>query len=199
MDDLHKSARWKELVNGDLDEVTKKAIENSDALAHRLADRDLREEQAASLSASPEAQKRVGQIQNLGRILRDHAQDAARSVDSNALWQAIEAQTEAETQGRGAVLGGWKVWGPGAGLLAAAAALALVFIGRGTNPPNGKDPAMATAEPTALPVETTMASLTPTAGSQVESVDFGGQTGTVFEIAGDSGQPLAVVWIDDEE
>ena len=36
-------------------------------------------------------------------------------------------------------------------------------------------------------------------GSEVVEVDFGANTGTVFEVAGQAGQPLAVVWISDEE
>ncbi len=32
-------------------------------------------------------------------------------------------------------------------------------------------------------------------GSSVERVEFGANTGTVFEVEGDEGQPLAVVWI----
>lgn len=37
------------------------------------------------------------------------------------------------------------------------------------------------------------------AGSEVVEVDFGSNTGTVFEVEGSMGQPLAVVWITDEE
>ena len=36
-------------------------------------------------------------------------------------------------------------------------------------------------------------------GSEVEEVDFGTNTGTVFAVEGAAGQPLAVVWINDEE
>jgi hypothetical protein len=39
----------------------------------------------------------------------------------------------------------------------------------------------------------------PPPGSEVVAVEFGRSTGTVFEVEGSSGQPLAVVWIDDLE
>ena len=37
--------------------------------------------------------------------------------------------------------------------------------------------------------------LHPPGGSSVERVEFGANTGTVFEVEGEQGQPLAVVWI----
>jgi hypothetical protein len=33
----------------------------------------------------------------------------------------------------------------------------------------------------------------------VLEVDFGANTGTIFEVEGGAGESLAVVWIDDEE
>lgn len=36
-------------------------------------------------------------------------------------------------------------------------------------------------------------------GSEVVEVDFGGNTGTIFEVEGGAGESLAVVWIDEEE
>ena len=35
-------------------------------------------------------------------------------------------------------------------------------------------------------------------GSEVEEVDFGDNTGTVFAVEGEAGEPIAVVWITDE-
>ena len=35
-------------------------------------------------------------------------------------------------------------------------------------------------------------------GSEVEVVDFGSNTGTVFAVKGEAGEPLAVVWLSDE-
>jgi hypothetical protein len=36
-------------------------------------------------------------------------------------------------------------------------------------------------------------------GSEVVKVDFGSNTGTIFEVEGGAGESLAVVWIDEEE
>ena len=36
-------------------------------------------------------------------------------------------------------------------------------------------------------------------GSEVEEVDFGDNVGTVFEVEGEAGEPIAVVWIMDDE
>jgi len=39
----------------------------------------------------------------------------------------------------------------------------------------------------------------PRQGSEVVEVDFGGNAGTYFAVQGSAGQPLAVVWIEDEK
>jgi hypothetical protein len=63
--------------------------------------------------------------------------------------------------------------------LAAAAAVFLAVMG---------GPSQRTATPTPI-----------ARGTEVLKVDFGPNTGTIFEVEGGAGQPLAVVWIDEEE
>jgi anti-sigma factor RsiW len=68
-----------------------------------------------------------------------------------------------------------RVWAAVATGLAAAAAVALAVLSWPSGPPS------------------------PVRGSEVVKVDFGSNTGTVFEVEGGAGESLAVVWIDEEE
>jgi len=78
------------------------------------------------------------------------------------------------------------VWVPLASAIAAAAAVLLVvFFSQGGSPDGATDAAMRL--------------VIPAPGSEVVGVDFGANTGTVFEVEGGNGTPVAVVWINDDE
>jgi anti-sigma factor RsiW len=78
-----------------------------------------------------------------------------------------------------------------AGALAAAAALVLILRpGPSSAPPQ---------EPSAAGPNVETAALTSAGSSEVEQVDFGAKTGTVFHIALSEGISTHVVWIDDDD
>ncbi len=108
----------------------------------------------------------------------------------------------------------WKIGIPVVAVLAVAAALALAFFPRNAterpaapvvakgpdtaSPPSGAEDqiAMGGRGPRAggkVAIEEAMT------GSEVEQVDFGPNTGTVFAVKGESGEPVAVVWLDDKD
>lgn len=72
-----------------------------------------------------------------------------------------------------------RIWVAVATGLAAAAAVALAVLSR----PSGPSPQ----------------DVSVVRGSEVVEVDFGRNTGTIFEVEGGAGESLAVVWIDEEE
>ncbi|MEM9192371.1 MAG: hypothetical protein AAGF12_24565 [Myxococcota bacterium] len=92
---------------------------------------------------------------------------------------------------------GWKIWIPVAGGLAAAAVVLFAIL-------SGPEPSdeMATntsPNPTAVTVEESgMTIVEAPQGSEVVEVDFGDNAGTVFEVEGEAGEPIAVVWISDD-
>lgn len=98
----------------------------------------------------------------------------------------------------------WRVWGPAAAVAAVAAAF-LLFIWSGEDPSQtaaGTDAAQedqGDATSTEVEIEElAVSTIEPPQGSEVEEVDFGGNTGTVFAVQGEAGEPIAVVWINDE-
>ncbi|MCS6797433.1 MAG: hypothetical protein NZ898_02690 [Myxococcota bacterium] len=89
----------------------------------------------------------------------------------------------------------WKVWIPVAFAAAAAAMLALLWAGA-SRAPGGRHEAQGAVDAQGPP-QTTALHIEPPMGSQVEEVDFGQNAGSVFEVEGDAGEPIAVVWIVD--
>ncbi len=191
-------------------------------MLHRLADGDLsaaeREQLEAMMTEADRA--RVNGIRRVGDLVRLASQEASSKLDSSKLFADIEAgiaaQEEAGFGGAFRVIEGgggaahvedagerssrapsqvrpegWKIVVPVAtGLLAAAVVLLVVLSGqRGVEHKN----AGAQAHPN---VETVIE--TP-AGNEVIDVDLGQNAGTVFAVQGDAGEPLAVIWIEDEE
>ena len=71
-----------------------------------------------------------------------------------------------------------RIWGGVATGFAAAAAIFLAVI--------------------SAPSDPNVTSIDEARGTEVVEVDFGENSGTVFNVEGGAGQPLAVVWIDDE-
>jgi len=150
---------------------------------------------------------RLAALEQLRDLLVLAADDVAAELSADDLYAKIRKGIDAERQGGEhrtltAVEGGgarpvegWKVWLPVAAGLAVAAAVLLFVL----QPGEGVGP---TEEQPELRVEADEPGMTvvePPAGSEVEEVDFGANVGTVFEIEGEAGEPIAVVWINDEE
>lgn len=152
------------------------------------------EEEAAlrrELQSSEEAMAQLRQWEQLSDTLQRTSRDWAGAIDSDALFERIEAEiasleaprprdAAAAAPPRLRVVPGGRerrVWGVAAVGLAAAAA---VFLAVMSGP----------SEQTITPIAR---------GTEVLKVDFGPNTGTIFEVEGGAGQPLAVVWIDEEE
>lgn len=144
-----------------------------------------------SLESSPEGSAQLRDWEQLRDAMQSVSADWAGDIDSDALFAKIEADISApvipiDRPARQPALrtvpGGRerRVWGAAATGFAAAAAIFLAVIAWPEGSPNGGDSAVAR-------------------GSEVLEVDFGPNTGTIFEVEGGAGQSLAVVWIDDEE
>jgi hypothetical protein len=159
-----------------------------------------REAQAVQkqVEQSPEAQRRLRELARLGDLIRLSAAEAARDLDSNALFSRIEAGIREQKQlgfgERLRVLGSeWSEHRRGVlvpmlgAAAAAAAALVIVLV-----PRHAAEPSVG-LKPAAPELAIAM-----THGSRIENVDFGSNTGTVFEID-NQGVAAAVVWIADDE
>lgn len=200
------------------DETTKL----EEQLLHRLADGDIGAAERAGLEAklSDDDRARVDGIHRVGDLVRLAAYDAASGLDSRKLFADIEAGIAAQEEagfgeafrvieggGGGAESSqgdhvprasaapahtrpeGWKIVVPVAtGLLAAAVVLLVVLSG---NRSANEESAARTNPGVETVIETP-------AGNEVLDVDLGQNAGTVFAVQGDAGEPLAVIWIEDE-
>ena len=172
----------------------------------RFYDGELTEGEAAVISRAIEADAtegaRVAQMRRLGEILRSAGEIEADTIDSEALFVRIERGIEAEPNPRFRVIEGAKRrqrTGAVVGMaMAVAAAIALAFLMRQPTPPVAQYPGDDSREMLAEVEDLPHVNIHPPAGSSVERVEFGANTGTVFEVEGDQGQPLAVVWIAEE-
>ncbi len=189
------------------------ATELDDDTLQRFYDGDLSPLEERTVSAlierDPEAQKRLARLERLSEMFTAAADDMASGLDSAALFAGIQADIKREKDvGLGermrVITGEWVEHKRGAvisiGALAAVAAAALCMVvtpgadanTQARNMPRPREESkmrVAEAEPSALPAQP---------GSQIENVDFGRNTGTVFEIENE-GVKTAVVWIADEE
>ncbi len=161
----------------------------------------------ARVESDASAQARLAELEKLSGILRMAADEMGEGLDSNALFAGIQTGIKKDEQAgfggkfqvireewsehrRGAVIGlGF------AGAVAAAALLAVLTPGT----PSSDELARSAAkhEKTRL-AEVTPAEAPRVSGSSVENVDFGENTGTVFEIESE-GVKTAVVWIAEED
>jgi anti-sigma factor RsiW len=177
-------------------------MELDDDTLQRYYDGELPVSQAQAVQKqveqSPAAQRRLQELSRLGDLIRMAAAEAASDLDSDALFSRIETGIgEQKRLGFGEhlrVLGSeWREHRRGVlvpmlgGALAAAAALAIVLVPRQAEElgvgsrPVGPDMGGVVAH-----------------GTRIENVDFGSNTGTVFEIDNE-GVAAAVVWIADDE
>jgi len=153
-----------------------------------------------SLEDSAEGAAQLRAWEQLRMGLKDASAGWGAEIDSDALFARIEAEIGAATDSPEssapakddevpgvqpiplrAVPGRRerRIWAAVATGLAAAAAVTLALLSR----PSGPSPQ----------------DVSVVRGSEVVEVDFGRNTGTIFEVEGGAGESLAVVWIDEEE
>jgi anti-sigma factor RsiW len=169
-----------------------------DDTLQRYYDGDLSPLEARTVQARIEgdasAQARLAQLAKLTELLQANAKELGRSVDSSALFAAIEARVAtAEKLGFGArlrVLSGEWVEHKRTTLVplfaATAVAAATLLVVTRTHPEQ------------VTPLDESALASAESHGTRVENVDFGSNTGTVFEIE-DRGRAVAVVWITEDE
>jgi anti-sigma factor RsiW len=182
-----------------------------DITLQRFLDGDLEADEAAQVSqalAQDDAlAARLEAMTQIGGLVRDTFDQQYASVGgAEALFARISAELDAPGESQAAapkapelrvVKGGGKaaprrtVMLPAFASLAAAAAVLLLFLGphrtRDVGSPATPAGSQAVPDRPSAP-----------AGSRIDDVDFGGSTGTVFEID-DDGVSAAVVWISDDD
>ena len=194
-----------------------------DTRLHRFYDGDLSPEEAsevqAALAEDETLADKLGALEELGDMLRSHAKAQSQDLDSDALFAAIEAgldedsAREEETESEPAstprlrVIEGSGMDTPAPApsraplyvMVAIAAAALLLFM---REPAEDTQVAQTPVAPIApapeAPPENVVIETAPS-GSEVLAVDFGSNTGTSFSVEGAHGQPVAVLWISDEE
>jgi hypothetical protein len=127
------------------------------------------------------------------------ADDMAEGLDSDAMFRNIEAGIAKDRPGAFAWVGAWlsefiehrsQVWMPMAGAGVVAAAVLLTFY----MPERQLEGSAADGQPSALvPIDGPGVP-----SSEIVQVDFGANSGTVFEIALAGGKSTPVVWINDD-
>ncbi len=186
------------------------APELRDDLLQQYFDGELPPAEAADvrelLEKNEEARARLAQLGRLHDLVRLAAEELGDDVDGNALYERVEKGIES---GRGLrVIGGpgrrrgieaWRVAVPVVGL-AAAAAILFVLLRPGDGAPGGPIARVDVEGSDLVEIDdTSMLVVEPPEGSEVEEVDFGHNTGTIFAVEGEAGEPIAVVWINDDE
>lgn len=162
------------------------------------------------------AQAHLAQFGALADLLRDEMGEEAphvQELDSAALFADIERGIEAEKASEAnprlrLIEGGRQRRAIVTTVVALAAAAALFFMLRPSGPfggdavgdplARGDHPVM--DDPREVLVEQSdhdVVIIEAPPGSEVEDVDFGANTGTVFSVEGAEGESLAVVWIDE--
>lgn len=202
--------------------MSTQALREEDAELHRYYDGELdllgSDDAEKRFAADEEATRELERLERLSEAMQLAFEDEAAELDSDALFAAIRegvnrVQSSPPPALR-AIDGGAldipsqppggrdaesarRAMGLTFGVLALAAAALLIFVVAGGDlgvarlKPSGKQPeAIVEVQPEVV--------VDPPPGSEVISVDFGESTGTVFAVEGEQGQPLAVVWINDE-
>jgi len=151
------------------------------------------EEEAAvrrDLESSAEGMAQLREWNRIRDAMKGTSREWSGALDSDALFARIEADIARPAASDAPVVAPpvlrvvpgsreRRVWGAVATGLAAAAAILLAVIAR-------------PGEPTPTHVEMAR-------GTEVLEVDFGANTGTIFNVEGGAGESLAVIWIDDEQ
>jgi anti-sigma factor RsiW len=166
------------------------------------------------LATCDECKKRLGSLQRLREMITMSAEAIASEVDFDAMFGRVEQGTKAApTPSLLDRLTLWvteslehnpmKVWAPVGGLALAAAVL-IFTLARTSSTGVDAEPEMAGKHGGLQPdVDRNNLPKPPMAiasnASEVVQVDFGSNTGTVFEIALADGASTPVVWINDEE
>jgi anti-sigma factor RsiW len=181
-----------------------------DETLQRLLDGDLNAREAKHardvIAKSEVDAARYRSFQRLHGLFRSAAVEMAAGLDSDAMFRKIEAGIAKDRPGAFALLGAWlgeffehrsQVWMPMAGASVVAAAVLLTFytpegahesvVMAGGGERGGAEPA------SVVPVEAS-----PVPSSEIVQVDFGVNSGTVFEIALAGGKSTQVVWINDD-
>lgn len=181
-----------------------------DDTLQRYYDGDLpaveRHELEARLAADPGARARLKQLEALSLAFRDSAEELARDLDSRALLAAIEREIASaprpSTSERMKVRAAeWTSHRRGAVVrMVAATAVAAATLLVVLRPPPAPD---LEPEPTRQPAPPEQPAAEPEPeplvhGTQVEDVDLGTRTGTVFEVD-NRGVGVAVLWISDDD
>ena len=155
------------------------------------------------IEASDLEKARIRQLERLGELMKLDAEVISEDIDSDALFAGIEAGIAQEGPRLRLIEGARRKQQAGVVVgvaVAIAAAVALVFL---LKPPSDnvaeRHPNDTDQEVIVHHEETELHILHPPAGSEVVRIDFGSNTGTIFQVEGNEGQPLAVVWIDEEE
>ena len=169
---------------------------------HRYFDGDLSEGEAkvaAREIAGTEDEARLAALGAIGDLVRLDA-DAAPEFDADALFGRIEAGIKAEPNPRLRVIQGQRrnrTYVAVGAVVALAAAVTLFFVTRppADDPQRAQHPFDERRE--VLVENTSHVVVHPPGGTEVEDVEWGASTGTVFHVEGSEGQPLAVVWIDE--
>ena len=151
------------------------------------------EEEAAvrrDLESSTEGKAQLREWEQIRDAMKTVSSEWSGAIDSDALFARIEAEISAPSVPEPKIVappvlrvvpGGRerRVWGAVATGFAAAAAIFLAVVAwPGEEAPPGDEMAR---------------------GTEVLEVDFGANTGTIFNVEGGAGESLAVIWIDDEE
>jgi MoxR-like ATPase len=164
----------------------------------------------ARVEGDASAQARLAELAKLSDMVRMAAEEMGEGLDSSALFAGIQADLKKQqAEGVGAKLQVvHEEWGQhrrgsviALGVAGAIAAAALLSVLTPAMQEQGADEVARSAQPKER-VRIAEAPVEPAGervhGSQVENVDFGDSTGTVFEIESE-GVKTAVVWISDED
>lgn len=178
-----------------------------DETLQRLMDGDLNAREAKQardvLARSDVDAKRYRSLERLHDLVQMSADDMVGELDADAMFRNIEAGIAKDQPGVIEQVKAWlseffehraQVWMPMAGAGVVAAAVLLTFY---SPDPSGEDAQQAVTvaggEPAAV-----VPTQTPAPSSEIVQVDFGANTGTVFEIALAGGKSTPVVWINDD-
>lgn len=189
-----------------------------DELLQRLLDDDLsaqaRAEVEQRLSEDPEAAAEFRSLQRLSELMAVSREEQVGRLDSDALFARITAELDAPPAAEPAVASpverreSWLqrlirggVVMPIGGAVALAAAALLTFYAPSGEDVQDQGEVAIRAVPESQPGSDGLIEGEPVAAlsSEIVQVDFGGSTGTVFEIALKDGASTPVVWINDEE